>query len=583
VLIIGAAAGAGAAAADWSEKSEAGVLTDMDILLDTLSIVGNVFALGAAGLGKVVVSGALKTGPYARLAAYADAAYVPVALTAMGADVASFMILLGDAKERLAAIDEMEGSDEDRRLARARLVGQLLMAGTITLMSVKGSLPGIRRGGHLYLDKEPDGTLIARPTMSDTELLQAGQALKSPESVTELLKRGDLPKETLDRLRAGISQALSVGPVEKATLEQLLARLKAAKPDEVQGLLGELTARSRVGAYLGPELAGAIAPATATGLNSLEVEALMALRGAAARDLDQVAALVAQDAARANALLKEFGPDMLEHIKFNPVGGIDKLEKALADARKQLKVRKPGFFESVDPHGPPPGGLTFDKDIRRVETKTGTIEVAEGADWPAVDGVRVIETGVHGPDGAKGVFERAYDPKTGDVQMRQAFLRLGGAEKTVPGKVAHPGQQMLESGSPTIQYMTIYQLKKLGVPAGSPTVKQITMQDIENIETIVHLHWLTTKFPGVPAEELIGRTASVKYAQTSAIQSGYEPLGTFQMTPGQTKPIGALLKEAEGTSALRVKEHDALLKKYGFTRDTPMRMNFDISFPVNPK
>ena len=51
-------------------------------------------------------------------------------------------------------------------------------------------------------------------------------------------------------------------------------------------------------------------------------------------------------------------------------------------------------------------------------------------------------------------------------------------------------------GSPTIQYMTIYQLKKLGVPARSATVKQITMQDIENVETIVHLHWLTQQFPG---------------------------------------------------------------------------------------
>ena len=46
--------------------------------------------------------------------------------------------------------------------------------------------------------------------------------------------------------------------------------------------------------------------------------------------------------------------------------------------------------------------------------------------------------------------------------------------------------------------MTIYQLKKLGVPARSATVKQITMQDIENVETIVHLHWLTQQFPGVP-------------------------------------------------------------------------------------
>lgn len=580
VLVIGVLAGAGAAAMDWHEKSEAGVLTTKDIVVDTLAIVGNLATLGAAGLGKVVVSGALKTGGYARLAVYADQAFLPVTLAAVGSDVASFMILAADARTQLEAIDSMPGSEEDRKLARARLVGQLLLAGTITLMSVKGSLPSLRRGGHLYLDVEPNGTLIARPTMSDAELLKAGAGLKSPDDVTELLKRTDLPKETLDRLRAGISQALSVGKLEKGKLEELLAKLKTASGADLQNVLTELNARTRVGAYLGEAAAASMSPATASQLNNLEAAALTPLNGAAARDLDIVADLVAKDASRANAIVKEFGPELLEHIKFNPVRGMDALEKELAAARKQVKEKVPGFFEGIDINGPRPTGLDF-KDVETYVDASGATQPKSG-DWPA-DGKRYVETTVTGPGGTKGYFVRTYDPATGTVEMKMAFLKLGGKDVGIPGKVQHAGQQMTPDGSPTVQYMTMYQLKRLGVPAGDKAVKQIVMDDIQNVETIIHLHWLRKQYPAATLDELIVQTASVKYARTSAIQSGYEPAGACKLIGGREAKIKDLLDfQARGAPG-RTAEHDALLKKYGFTRDEEMLQSFNISFGVTPK
>ena len=48
------------------------------------------------------------------------------------------------------------------------------------------------------------------------------------------------------------------------------------------------------------------------------------------------------------------------------------------------------------------------------------------------------------------------------------------------------------------------------------------------------------------------------------------------MTPGQTKPIGELLSGVEGPSGRGAAQHDEILKRYGFTRETAMRMKFDI-------
>ena len=58
-------------------------------MIDTLAIIGNAATLGSFGLGRVVAGAALKTGPHAQLAKYADDFFMPVTLTAVGADVAA--------------------------------------------------------------------------------------------------------------------------------------------------------------------------------------------------------------------------------------------------------------------------------------------------------------------------------------------------------------------------------------------------------------------------------------------------------------------------------------------------------------
>jgi hypothetical protein len=109
------------------------------------------------------------------------------------------------------------------------------------------------------------------------------------------------------------------------------------------------------------------------------------------------------------------------------------------------------------------------------------------------------------------------------------------------------------------------------------------LRQIQNAETIVHLHWLKQQFPHMTQDELIAKTASVTYAVGSATQAGYKPVGAFVVDGGGRAPIDTILRFQERGNAARAKESDDLLKKYGFSRSTVMLMDFDITFSVVPE
>src|SRR5262245_3988217 len=174
--------------------------------------------------------------------------------------------------------------------------------------------------------------------------------------------------------------------------------------------------------------------------------------------------------------------------------------------------------------------------------------------------------------------------------------------------VGHRGgvQMVAGRGTPTVQFVTLYQLKLLGVPAGEPTlwrrilyqlkhlgipfaghgvVTKFKMSTIQNFETIVHLHWLRQKHLGASLDQLIGFTASVKYAETTAVQSGYRRVGGTRYVPAEEweNAIDCLMGFHEKGNRVRIDENNALLQKYGFVRSTVMKQNFDIAFDVAPQ
>lgn len=178
---------------------------------------------------------------------------------------------------------------------------------------------------------------------------------------------------------------------------------------------------------------------------------------------------------------------------------------------------------------------------------------------------------------------------TKELELRMAFLKLTGDNNALPGvipKQAGSPEMIDGKGTPTVQWITLHQMRRLGVPLGgggnAQGVEKIHMSDIQNVETVVHLHYLR-KNVGGDLSDLVVHTASVKYAETTAIQSGYQRSDLPVLLDGHETPIRVLLDFQEGGNPQRQAENDAILAKYGFDRDTVMLWNFSIDFPVRPE
>lgn len=283
--------------------------------------------------------------------------------------------------------------------------------------------------------------------------------------------------------------------------------------------------------------------------------------------IDRVVAQHGDDGAR---LVREYGNELLEYLRFNPLTTVKELEAALIRQRAQVNERVHGFYEGIDPEHPPDGW----------EFTTTQYEDAPGA--------RVIKTRIRGPNGAEGYFERAYNVNFKEVELRMAFLRMAGQDLSLPSMVKKQAAspEMIEGkGSPTVQYITLYQLKRLGVPlggAGASSVEKFHMSGIENVETVVHLHYLRTTVGG-ELDALVAHTASVAYADTTVIQAGYERTSLPFVSGGHEAPIRRLLEFQERGDAARIRANDQMLAKYGMNRDTVMLWGFDIDFFVRTK
>lgn len=130
------------------------------------------------------------------------------------------------------------------------------------------------------------------------------------------------------------------------------------------------------------------------------------------------------------------------------------------------------------------------------------------------------------------------------------------------------------------------QLKKLGVavaPGGGGAVKVFHMSDIQNIEALLHLHYLRATTGVDDLGELFVHTSAMEYADTTAVQLGFERDGLPWISGGRDGVIDTLMKYQERGNAERIREHDQLLARYGLTRGTVVRYGFDVDFKVRVK
>jgi len=264
-------------------------------------------------------------------------------------------------------------------------------------------------------------------------------------------------------------------------------------------------------------------------------------------------------------LVKALGLDPAGLLEEQPGGKKPPVDENLQGQEEQLKtpggrleVAKAGLFESIDPANVPEGWTIVDGPI-------------------VIDGeLRVVRTTFTGPNGQSGWIERAWNPTTGEFVMKNAFL--GDAPSWIQNEVP-----MIEGkGTPTQTYMTLRIMKILGVGFGEPVTAR--MSTIQNIEAIMQLEQQVRA--GVPQDQAVMNTESVKYGKTN-IQQGGNQIDSAHVEGGQRTPIGDLLDhyETHGNPGgpkdpAVVAANDALLKKYGFGRTDEMLWDYDIELKL---
>lgn len=176
---------------------------------------------------------------------------------------------------------------------------------------------------------------------------------------------------------------------------------------------------------------------------------------------------------------------------------------------------------------------------------------------------------------------RIYNPRTRELIMFSAFL------DELPNKIDAGVPLLPGSGTPTVTYLTLRQLKMAGGQFGQ--LQTVKMSTIQNIESLLLYHHLTAQ--GVPPWEAVKQTHSVKYAMTSVQQAGHTILDVEIDLTGprvRKEQIGWLMSAQENsatTEALRsekVRKHEELLTKYGMTRSDKVVIDYDIYFELAP-
>ena len=233
MFVAGGLAAAASAGMDIAERSNLGVLTASDVIVNTLTIATSLTGAIASVAGRVIAVGVGATGRFARIATFADRIYRPLAGFNLTGSLISLGIFTRDFAAQLDAITSNATlSGDQRNTALTRLILQGLLTGGLTLLAVRGDAADFTRGRSLYLESSPRG-VTARLILSDADLL--GHALVRTrradlEQIIHDLETLPSSGDTLHRLRGEISSAIGTGLPEQE-IHQLLADIRRAGSD----------------------------------------------------------------------------------------------------------------------------------------------------------------------------------------------------------------------------------------------------------------------------------------------------------------------------------------------------------------
>jgi hypothetical protein len=320
-----------------------------------------------------------------------------------------------------------------------------------------------------------------------------------------------------------------------------------------------------LGTYVGVKrIQGLLTQLESVGINQqrLSTMNLGTIRALGQADAALAAGKIEEAEAAFKLLQGELSPDELNnarkelykhHTGAEPKAPLHNAGTPIIDPNGRVRSPVSGLYDAIDPSKAPPG-WTFQDDIQH-----------------EAEGIVSITTTVTAPNGQTGVFERAFDPVTGKVEMRNAFL------EKLPKWVESDLSLVAGKGTPTVAFMTMYQMKKLGVGFGQ--VKTFKMSTIQNVEAIFQLE--VARRQGEALDKAIIKTHSVIYAETPIIQSGHQIVGA-EVKGGTKTEIQQMLSHYEQGGEEVIKRHNELLQKYGLKRTDEMLWNYNIYLKVQP-
>lgn len=155
MVAAGSALTAGAAIVDTVQVYERGRLTATRFALNALQLVASVATAGSA----TIMARAARVGAMARLSL--NARYVFLNRTATASDIVTLIVMTGDAARQLS---RLSGDNQNAGMIASMLLGQLLIQGSLTVVSARDAFGGsFRSHPHISIDDAIDGSgLVVR-------------------------------------------------------------------------------------------------------------------------------------------------------------------------------------------------------------------------------------------------------------------------------------------------------------------------------------------------------------------------------------------------------------------------------------
>ncbi len=192
---------------------------------------------------------------------------------------------------------------------------------------------------------------------------------------------------------------------------------------------------------------------------------------------------------------------------------------------------------------------------------------------------RVLSTVARGPGGSAGFVETAWLPATRTFELRYACV------DDLPVKIDGWGRESLEKsrGLPTVVYFSLKQLKRLGVPQGG--LRVVRQPLVRDLLSLLQLHRLRRKHPGLPTVELARHTRSSHWLDAIARLSGHTAR-TLRVDEDRAvrREIGELLEYLERLAPdpdLRRALNDAALQRFDFRRCDVMLTDYGLEMGVH--